>query len=743
MIYFVCQNQVTHLTILRFLYSFLLLIAYSANAVDTASLDVSKITGTTLQLEGVKLSLDGINNKNSQFILSATKLILPKPFNDLLLADIRCDNLIWDQNNIDCRHGSASVKSVYWQSPSTDFTFHLNPKLSTFRFANARLGDSRLTLNAEFKGKDWQIQAEAKRVNKALLTKLLPLLVAKKMPNKLIPSKARRPKEVPAVQAYDERKQRTAFRAELVEGLNTNLYNTILTQIKNGSLNLSATLSGRDDKVLTFDLTAQVEGITGQSVDGKLAAENTNLQFHIQGSTKNGLWHWQGESRLLGGALYVEPVYLEVAGQPISVNAQGSTNLLTNFTDIQSFSLQQPDVMRVSGSAQGFFRNKIHVDKADIDLQSATLQDLLTTYINPFFTESPFANVKAFGTLNARFSVVQQALTDAAVNFADLTIDDENGRLTVKDGDGSINWSNDLLEKKQSELAWQSLSIKGLPIDAATLNFASWGNAFQLAHKVKLPVLNGSIAVDKFSWQAKSGDEPDVSFAGRMDNLSLEQLTKKMGWTPLSGNISGQIPGVTYHNKVLSLGGELLIKVFDGTIKISQLKSSGLFSGYPRLESEIELDNLDLEQLTSKFEFGAITGRLSGFVKNLVLENWHPVSFYAWFGTPVDDDSSHKISQKAVKNIANIGGGAASDLLSRSFLSFFETFRYDKIGMGCYLHDGTCQLMGLEAEGQGYYLIKGGLLPRIDVLGYNPRVNWDVLVERLKRVATPEQAIIK
>jgi hypothetical protein len=123
----------------------------TANAIDTALINVGKITRTTWQLEGVKLSLDDINKKNAQLILSATKLTLPKPFNDLSLADIHCDKLVWTQNDIDCLQGRASVKSSYWQSPSTDFTFHLTSKLSTFRLANARLGDSRLSLNAELK----------------------------------------------------------------------------------------------------------------------------------------------------------------------------------------------------------------------------------------------------------------------------------------------------------------------------------------------------------------------------------------------------------------------------------------------------------------------------------------------------------------------------------------------------------------------------------------------------------------
>jgi len=178
-------------------------------------------------------------------------------------------------------------------------------------------------------------------------------------------------------------------------------------------------------------------------------------------------------------------------------------------------------------------------------------------------------------------------------------------------------------------------------------------------------------------------------------------------------------------------------------VKISNLASSGLFTALPKFHADLEIDNLDMEQLTGKFEFGGITGKLSGYVRQLYLENWQPVSFYAWFGTPDDDNSKHRISQKAVKNIANIGGGAAADALSRSFLSFFETFGYAKLGLGCYLHEGVCQLMGVEATPSGYAIITGGGLPRIDVIGYNPRVDWAVLMERLKRITTSDEVIIK
>jgi len=152
---------------------------------------------------------------------------------------------------------------------------------------------------------------------------------------------------------------------------------------------------------------------------------------------------------------------------------------------------------------------------------------------------------------------------------------------------------------------------------------------------------------------------------------------------------------------------------------------------------------LDLQTITRKFHTGNIEGKLSGVVHNLYLENWQPISFYAWMGTPEDDDSTHRISQKAVEKIASIGGSSATDVLSKGFLSLFSSFEYDRLGFGCYLYKGVCQLMGVEAVDNGFYLIKGGGLPRINVIGYNPRLNWSVLLERLRRITTSDEFIIK
>jgi hypothetical protein len=412
-------------------------------------------------------------------------------------------------------------------------------------------------------------------------------------------------------------------------------------------------------------------------------------------------------------------------------------------TEITSARYQHSQVAEISGSATVRFDESPLLKKAGFSLRSQDLQTLSAVYLKPFLTQTPLEGLSLAGELKADFSIDQQSISAFAASFNKLDVRDEAERIQIQGGTGIVNWADDQAFSTPSQLGWQQLTLHALPIGPSQVSFLSKAKSIRLLKKATAPFLGGIIDIHQFSWQAKDNDEPDVTFEGSLNNASLAQLTSALNWTPLSGTISGIIPKVDYHNKTLRLGGQLKINVFDGSITITQLASSGLFTDFPTLHSDLEIKNLDLEQLTGKFKFGSITGKLSGFVRQLYLENWKPVTFYAWIGTPDDDDSSHRISQKAVKNIANIGGGGASDILSNSFLSLFETFGYDRLGLGCYLHDGVCQLMGVEARASGYAIITGGGLPRIDVIGYNPRVDWNVLMERLGRISASEEVIIE
>ncbi len=54
--------------------------------------------------------------------------------------------------------------------------------------------------------------------------------------------------------------------------------------------------------------------------------------------------------------------------------------------------------------------------------------------------------------------------------------------------------------------------------------------------------------------------------------------------------------------------------------------------------------------------------------------------------------------------------------------------------LGCVLKDKVCYMDGIAPEGEGYLLVEGSGIPAVKVMGYNHRIDWDLLVSRLKAV---------
>ena len=117
----------------------------------------------------------------------------------------------------------------------------------------------------------------------------------------------------------------------------------------------------------------------------------------------------------------------------------------------------------------------------------------------------------------------------------------------------------------------------------------------------------------------------------------------------------------------------------------------------------------------------------------LFRSNWQPVHFDARVASS-PGNYRKKISQKAVQNISALGGAGAAAAIQRSVMSVFENFGYDRIVLSCVLRNGVCLMDGAETTVNGYFIVKGGGIPAINVMGYNHKVDWNELLKRLKRV---------
>src|SRR5699024_11023347 len=147
------------------------------------------------------------------------------------------------------------------------------------------------------------------------------------------------------------------------------------------------------------------------------------------------------------------------------------------------------------------------------------------------------------------------------------------------------------------------------------------------------------------------------------------------------------------------------------------------------LSGNIRLQQLNLADLTSVFDFGRITGNLDGSIDDLRLVDWKPVAFKASLRTT---GGGGDISQRAVNNLTSVGGGGMASGLQGAILKLFHNFGYKRIGLSCTLEGSVCHMSGLEPADGGYLIVEGRGLPHLSVIGHKHEVSWPILVSRLK-----------
>jgi len=203
------------------------------------------------------------------------------------------------------------------------------------------------------------------------------------------------------------------------------------------------------------------------------------------------------------------------------------------------------------------------------------------------------------------------------------------------------------------------------------------------------------------------------------------------------------LPDAQYADNRLTFKGGITIAMFDGQVRIDDLAMERPFGVAPMLAADIVYDQLDLQPLTAAFGFGEITGRLDGKVGNLRLLDWAPVQFDADFHSSPGYRGKKKISQRAVRDLTSVGGGGIAAGLQNTALQMFSTFSYSRLGLKCILRENVCQMDGVGSAGQGYTIVEGSGLPRITVVGFSRRVDWPVLLARLKAVTEGQMPTVE
>ncbi len=505
-------------------------------------------------------------------------------------------------------------------------------------------------------------------------------------------------------------------------------------------------LSGNNNTGLNsmkWQLLATVAGYS--NAEGTQAAEA--LQMASKGLAKQQKDKWLIQASLTAeqGMLYTEPVYLEFSPpQPLSISVDMHWNPRTSEARFQSLEVEQPGIIHTSLNGMLQLKSDVPVQQLELDIHQGTLPGLYTTWLQPWLAGSLLEKLETDGRIKGHLSIQNGNMQAVALQLDAVSLQQPDGQFNIRRLSSDIHW--DTADNVQvSRLSWQAASFYRLQFGTAELALETGAHHLQLQAPLTVPLFDGELQVDEFKLDVSDG-KLSWLLDGMLTPISMQSVSTALGWPLLSGTLSGMIPHASYKNHELTLGGILLVQVFDGDITVHNLRVLDPLGTVPRLWADIKLEHLDLKTLTRTFSFGRIEGRLQGHVNDLYMEVWQPVSFDAAFATSSEDSGRRRISQRAVDNISNLGGTGVAGAVSRSFLRFLEDFPYKALGIRCRLENGVCHMGGVgpARTGTGYYLVEGRWLPpRLDVVGYSDEVDWRSLLERLKRISKGEAPVVR
>jgi hypothetical protein len=506
-----------------------------------------------------------------------------------------------------------------------------------------------------------------------------------------------------------------------------------------GEITASVSASGSGSQLQTAAFDGRLDSLTMNNESGSLASDKLSLVLRAKVRSEASDWRFDIEAVSESGQAYFDPIFFDFGARPLKISARGSWSS-ARVIDFEQFSLRHSGAVIASGTASVDLKEEQPLRALAATIQSIEFPGAYETYLQPFLLDTSFHSTSTAGTLSGSVRI-EEGVPQALELVFDNVAFEEGDTVGLHGLNGTWRWSTSAASGStdgstalRSDLRWESGILFGLELGPGALEFMTRDRQFRLLEPARIVLLDGAIRLD--SLRVRNAGLPSIAFMidAVIEPVSVSQLCRAFGWPEFGGRVGGNISKLRYRDGVLTLGTVLHAQVFDGTATISDLRLEDPFGQWPRFYSNIAFDQLDLELLTSAFSFGRITGRLSGAIKGLELFNWTPVAFDARLYTPPGDRSRHRISQRAVETLGSLGGSRASvtAALSSGFLRFFEDFNYDRLGLSCRLENEVCVMDGIApAPNDGYYLVKGKGLPRIDVIGNSRRVDWPRLVSQL------------
>lgn len=467
------------------------------------------------------------------------------------------------------------------------------------------------------------------------------------------------------------------------------------------------------------------------SADGLQAAEHLQLSINLGARSSGPAWAWHTRMDWTAGEAYLHPLYF-TAGP--SLSARGRVESGRAFLEHAALTLEGVEALELSAEID---IETAQIARGVITVERGDLAQLGPRFITPVFAPAHAESIRFAGLFNFKALIAEGALEAFELSLEQAGFSLTDSALSFGPVSGVVPWraaGETRVALQVDGGRWQKLELGPFALDALLD-----GPRFR-AHEISIPILDGRLLLSDLDLGRQG-----TGWSGRggvvIEPISMKLLTEAVGLPPMSGVLSASMPSLNVRPGEIALEGALVISVFDGYLQVTGLQVLEPFGSAPHLFGDIEARNLDLFQLTETFSFGSMTGFIDADVLGLELAHWTPVRFDAALRSSAGD-YRRRISQRAVENIGALGGPGAALAIQRGFLSFFDSFGYRTIGLSCKLRGDVCVMGGIvvKPDEGAFTIVQGGGVPALNVIGYNRRVDWVELVDRIKRVVESNAA---
>lgn len=235
------------------------------------------------------------------------------------------------------------------------------------------------------------------------------------------------------------------------------------------------------------------------------------------------------------------------------------------------------------------------------------------------------------------------------------------------------------------EASFEAIS-SNLPISASEI---------ELFEPFRLPLYGGTAHVGEarlLDWQSPA---PLFSGAIRFEGLSLPQVAEVVPVAPSDGTLDGELSALRLSSEILAATGWFEAHAFDGLMTMSDFTINLPLHGQPIWTMDIDFEKLDLERITSHFDYGRMTGRVKGSIRNFELilpSNQGEWPYPRRFDITVNDDMGGlgQITRDTLLKIIDLG---ESPGLTR-LVADRDVYLYSRLGLRSTLNGNDLKLYG-------------------------------------------------